>query len=73
MGLVEDTTTATAADLRAEIARHQVHLFVVGGLARIHPRRLTELLREQRALAPDVAERIMRAIREAAQSERRGR
>jgi hypothetical protein len=71
--MMERTTTATAADLRAEIARHQLQLFIVGGLAGIHPRRLTEILREQRALEPNVAERIMRAIREAAQPERRGR
>ncbi len=58
--------TATAidagADLRAEIARHQLRLYELAGDIQCHPGRLGQMLRGALPLPPEVAERLRRAI-----------
>lgn len=54
--------TLTAADLRAEIARHRLHMYLVAARARMHPMTLSRLLSGKRALTAQYTERILQAI-----------
>jgi plasmid maintenance system antidote protein VapI len=60
------TVAPTAGDLRAEIARRRLKLYVLAPLVRMHPNNLSQVLRERRPLTPDLAARLMRVIGEAA-------
>lgn len=59
-----DTQELTAADLRAEIARARIPLYLVAAAARCHPAVLGRILAEKRPLKPALAERVLRAIAE---------
>jgi hypothetical protein len=52
-----------AADLRAAIARSTAPAYVVASYARIHPSRLSRLLRGHVPITADVRERILAAVR----------
>ena len=54
---------ATAAELRAEIARMQVRKYQLAGLVGIHPSVLGPMLNERILLPAEVADRIERALR----------
>jgi hypothetical protein len=54
----------TAEDLRAERARQNVPAYIVAARARIHPTRLGRLLRGRITLTPEIAARILSAIRD---------
>lgn len=56
----------TAADIRAELARHRVKLYVIAPRVGLHPANLSGILQERRPMPPDLPERIMRAIAEEA-------
>jgi plasmid maintenance system antidote protein VapI len=58
---------ASAADLRAEIARHMVPIYRLAPLVGLHPAHLGPILRGRRALSPELAARIQAAIAEIAQ------
>jgi len=62
------TTTPTAADLRAEIARRRQKLYVIAPRVGLHPNNLSLVLQEHRPLTPELAERIMRALDEETRS-----
>jgi plasmid maintenance system antidote protein VapI len=68
----EDAHLPTAEDLRAALARKQLHLYQIAPTVQIHPNRLSALLNERSPLSPDVALRIQRAIEQAQPMERRG-
>jgi plasmid maintenance system antidote protein VapI len=55
-------TTPTAADIRAELARRRLKLYVIAPRVGMHPANLSVILNEHRPLAPDLAERLMRVI-----------
>jgi plasmid maintenance system antidote protein VapI len=61
-------TTPTAADLRAELARRRVKLYVIAPRVGMHPNNLSLVLQERRPLSPDLAGRLMRAILEETRS-----
>ena len=52
----------TAADVRAALARRKLKIYVVGARVGLHPANLSMILNEHRALSPELAERLMRAI-----------
>lgn len=54
----------TAGDLRAAIARARVPLYLVAAAARCHPVTLGLILREKKTLRPELAERVLAALRE---------
>ncbi len=58
------TTPPTAADLRAQLARYRIPLYIIGARLRVHPVRLGKMLGGRIALPPALAERILRAIEE---------
>jgi len=60
-----------AADLRAEVARCPVPQYVLAATARIHPSRLSRLLRGHTPITAEVRERILGAIRMAQPTRRR--
>lgn len=57
-------TSPTAADCRAELARHRVKLYVIAPRLGLHPSNLSSILQERRPMPPDLPERLMRAIAE---------
>lgn len=60
---MQTTTLApSAADIRAELARRRVKLYLVAAAVHVHPVRLGQMLAEKVVLAPELAERVMRAI-----------
>jgi plasmid maintenance system antidote protein VapI len=56
----------TAGDLRALIARHRLKIYRLAPLVDLHPSHLSLILNERRTLSRELAERLARAIREAA-------
>ena len=57
--------TISAADIRAEIARRNVPLYVLAARVRLHPVRLGRLLNGRLTLTLEIAQRIMRSLDEA--------
>jgi hypothetical protein len=53
----------TAADLRADLARADRHIYEVAPLVPMHPARLGQVLRGKLPLTPELAARIHAAIR----------
>ena len=62
-------TQITAADLRAEIARHGLFIYRVGYRAKLHPMTIGRFLNERRPLTQRYAKRIWRAIQEEASND----
>lgn len=56
-----------ADDLRAELARHGVYGYRVGARVRINPIRFSRIMRGRERLTPELAARIMDAIRKEAE------
>lgn len=54
--------TITAADLRAELARRRLPVYILAARVRLHPVRLGRMLSGRVSLTAPIAERIMRAI-----------
>jgi plasmid maintenance system antidote protein VapI len=52
----------SAADLRSEIARRQVHVYELAPVVGLHPARLGQVLNERAPLTPELAARIQRAL-----------
>ena len=55
-------TIPTAADIRAELARHRLLGYVIATKVGIHPNNLSGILHERRPLSADLAVRLMAAI-----------
>lgn len=51
-----------AAELRAEVARQMVPVYVLASRVGLHPAHLGQVLRGRRPLPPELAERISRAL-----------
>ncbi len=51
-----------AADLRAEVARQMVPVYVLASRVGLHPAHLGQVLRGRRPLPPELARRISRAL-----------
>jgi hypothetical protein len=63
---LEPIVNDPAAELRAEVARRQIPLYVLAARVGMHPANLGQVvLRGRRPLTPDLAERIETALREA--------
>ena len=60
------TEPISAADVRALLARHRVQVYKIAPAVGIHPVNLSLILNERRALPPDLAARLVRAIEQAA-------
>lgn len=58
-----------ASDLRALVARHQLHFYDLAHYMRMHPATIGQLLRGRKRLRPETAERLRQAI-EAASRDR---
>lgn len=60
------TNSLSPGDLRAALARLRppLPIYQLAAVVRMHPATLSAVLNERRPLAPDCAERIMRAITE---------
>jgi len=54
--------TDPAAELRAELARHQVAIYRLAPIVGLHPSHLGQVLRGRRPLSPELARRIRRAL-----------
>jgi plasmid maintenance system antidote protein VapI len=54
----------TPADLRAEIARRDIPVYILAARLPMHPVRLGRLLRGRLTLTPEMAVRILRALEE---------
>lgn len=54
--------TTTAADLRAELARRELPVYILAARVRLHPVRLGRILKGRLTLTPALAERIRSAI-----------
>ena len=52
----------TPADLRAQIARHRLHLYEIAADVGLHPGRLGSMLNERLPMPAEIAERITEAI-----------
>ncbi len=52
-----------AAELRAEVARQMVPVYVLASRVGLHPAHLGQVLRGRRPLPPELAERIARELR----------
>jgi len=61
---------ATAADLRAALARRRpkLHLYELAARIRLHPVTLSAVLNERRPLDRELAERVLRILDEGATS-----
>lgn len=55
--------TITADDLRAELARRRLPVYVLAARVRLHPVRLGRLLSRRLTLTPELATRILDGIR----------
>lgn len=51
-----------AAELRAEVARQMVPVYVLASRVGLHPAHLGQVLRGRRPLPPELAQRISRAL-----------
>lgn len=56
------TTVATAADLRAELARAGVRVYRVAARLQMHPSVLSQILNEHRQFDQALSKRILAAI-----------
>lgn len=54
----------TAADLRAELARRQIPLYKLAARVGLHPGRLGMVLNGRAALSSELAQRIVRMLRD---------
>ena len=54
---------AVAAELRAEVARRLIPVYVLASRVGLHPAHLGQVLRGRRPLPPELAERIEAALR----------
>ncbi len=61
-----DAHSTNPADLRAALARVQLPIYVLAGRVRIHPTRLAAMLSGKVPIPPDIADRILTAVREEA-------
>jgi plasmid maintenance system antidote protein VapI len=52
----------TAGDLRAEIGRSRVPIYVLAAEIGLHPSRLGQMLNEKVPMSPDVASRVGEAL-----------
>ena len=52
----------TSDDLRAEIARKQIHLYQLAPAAGINPNRLGQMLNGKLELSMTIAERVVKAL-----------
>jgi len=52
-----------AAELRAEVARRLIPIYVLASRVGLHPAHLGQVLRGRQPLPPELAERIARALR----------
>ncbi len=59
-----DAHSTNPAELRAELARVQLPIYVLAGRVRIHPVRLSAMLRGRIPIPPNIADRILAAVRE---------
>ena len=57
-------TTISAEDLRAAIARSGIPAYIIGGKAKIHPVKLSRLIRGHDPIRPDEASRILLAVQQ---------
>jgi len=60
---IDATEEALAAELRAEVARRLIPVYVLASRVGLHPAHLGQVLRGRRRLPPELAERIARALR----------
>jgi len=58
------STPPTARELRGRIAEAQIDRYVIAGLVRVHPGRLSSMLNERIPMPGDVAARIESVLRE---------
>ncbi len=61
-----DAHSTNPADLRAALARAQVPIYVLAGRVRIHPVRLSAMLRGKIPIPSNIADSILAAVREEA-------
>ncbi len=54
---------ALAAELRAEVARQLIPVYVLASRVGLHPAHLGQVLRGRRPLPPELAQRISSALR----------
>lgn len=59
----DTTPSASADDLRSDLARFQRRIYDIAPLVRMHPARLGQVLRGKLPLSPELAARISAAIR----------
>ncbi len=59
-----DAYSTNPADLRAALARVQLPIYVLAGRVRIHPTRLAAMWRGKIPIPPNIADRILAAVRE---------
>jgi len=61
-----ESTSPTAADLRAALARRRprLHLYELAALVRIHPVTLSAIFNERKPLDPTLAERVAHILEE---------
>jgi len=52
----------TAGDFRALLGRHQIHKYAVAPRVGLWPNAFGALLREERAMTPEMSQRVERAI-----------
>jgi plasmid maintenance system antidote protein VapI len=57
-------STPSAADLRAQIARANLERYVLAGMIRVHPGRLSAMLNERIPIPVEIAARIEAALRQ---------
>jgi plasmid maintenance system antidote protein VapI len=57
-----NNTAPTAADLRSDLARHELQIYAIAPLVKMHPARLGQVLRGKLPLTPELARRIHSAI-----------
>jgi plasmid maintenance system antidote protein VapI len=59
---MEQRVLPTADDIRAELARRRLPIYMLAAMVGLHPIRLSKVLNGRVVLKPELAERIMRAI-----------
>lgn len=57
-------TSDSAAELRAEIARRMIPVYILSSRVGLHPAHLGQVLRGRRPLSAELADRIRRALSE---------
>ncbi len=64
MPLTEKLPGLTAGDVRAEVARSNLKLYVVAARAQIHPSLFSAILNERAPLSQALAARIIQAVKQ---------